>query len=102
MSFAPFLGTDFETDAHSEIFGTHSMLVDEAAIRRMWDTFKEATEKMKHIQGFYTAFTFQPISQSAARIAKTNGVGNTWDIDDSKPYLCESSETVNFTRSSLI
>ncbi|PVH79915.1 FAD binding domain protein [Cadophora sp. DSE1049] len=78
---------DSAYQAGSEIFGTHSMLVDEAAIRRMWKTFLAATEKMKHIPDFCTAFTFQPISQSAAKVAKTNGVGNTWDIDDSKPYL---------------
>ncbi|KAL2063148.1 hypothetical protein VTL71DRAFT_6220 [Oculimacula yallundae] len=78
---------DSEYQAGREIFGTHSMLVDEASIRRMWKSFKAATEKMAHIPDFYTAFTFQPISQSAAKVAKTNGVGNTWGIDDSKPAL---------------
>ena len=65
------------------------MLVDEASIRRMWKTFKAAADKMSHIADFYTVLTFQPISKSAAKVAKTNGVGNTWGIDDSEPALCE-------------
>ncbi|KAG4433869.1 hypothetical protein IFR05_010655 [Cadophora sp. M221] len=73
--------------AGREIFGTHSMLIDEASIRRMWKMFKAATEKMAHIHEFYSAFTFQPISRSAVRVAKTNGVGNTWGLDDRKPSL---------------
>lgn len=83
-----FDGSSADDLDYREIFAMHSMFVDEASVRRMWKTFKAASDKMAHIADLYSSFTFQPISKSAARVAKMNGIGNTWDIDDSQPYLC--------------
>jgi hypothetical protein len=73
---------------YREIFGMHSMLVNEASLQEMWKTFKAASDEMGHIEELYSTLALQPIAMSASSVAKTNGIGNTWDIDNSKPYIC--------------
>jgi hypothetical protein len=68
----------------------HAMLVDEAAVQECWKVWKAASDKMTHIKDFYSGFVLQSISKSAARVAKRNGVGNIWGLDDSRPYICSS------------
>lgn len=72
-------------------FSMHAVHVDEPSVREMWKTFKAATVKMGHIKGLVVALNFQPISRSALRVAKTNGIGNIWGLDDCRPYLCTYS-----------
>lgn len=64
------------------------MVADEAAVQAMWTTFKaDATANMKTVAGFSCNLVFQPIPKSATTVAKTNGVGNIWDVDNTKPYI---------------
>lgn len=64
------------------------MQADDAAMQAMWTTFKaDASANMKDVGGFSTNLVFQPIPKSATTVAKTNGVGNIWDVDNTKPYV---------------
>jgi hypothetical protein len=71
------------------MFGAHVVLADEAALQNMYTTFKAATGSLTNVSGFSAQLVFQAIPKSATTIAQTNGIGNTWGIDNAKAYICK-------------
>lgn len=71
------------------VYGMRAVLADNATLQAMYTTFKAGTAAMAGVAGFSSTLVFQPIPKSATTVAKTNGIGNTWGVDNSKAYVCE-------------
>jgi hypothetical protein len=67
----------------------HIVLADNATLQAMYTAYKAGTAPMANIAGFSANLVFQPIPKSAATVAKTNGIGNTWGLDNTKAYVCK-------------
>ena len=55
----------------------------------MYRIWKDAVDQIADVDGLYPIFVTNIAPASAATVAKTNGVGNTWGLDDSEPFICE-------------
>ncbi|QKX55035.1 uncharacterized protein TRUGW13939_02126 [Talaromyces rugulosus] len=64
------------------MFAHHSMIPDADVLYSMIETWKNAVEKISDVQGLYPTFVANISPASAARVAKTNGIGNVWGLDD--------------------
>jgi len=71
------------------MYGMQAVLADEASLQAMYTAFKAGSAPMANIAGLSVNLVFQPIPKSATTVAKTNGVGNTWGIDNTKAYVCK-------------
>lgn len=71
------------------VYGMHAVLADNATLQAMYTAYKAGTDAMKDIDGFSANLVFQPIPKSATTVAKTNGIGNTWGIDNTQAYVCK-------------
>jgi len=71
------------------VFGMHAVLADNAILQGMFTTYKADILLMANIAGFSANLVFQPIPKSATTVAKTNGIGNTWGVDNTKAYICK-------------
>jgi hypothetical protein len=70
-------------------FGTYSVSADNATVNAMYKTFSEALPLLSHIQNLKVVFVMQPITKSTTTVGKTNGIENTWDVDNFKAYICK-------------
>ncbi|RFU31559.1 hypothetical protein B7463_g4772, partial [Scytalidium lignicola] len=69
------------------VFGMHSMVADNSSMQEMYNIFAAACPEMDSIDGFTITLTYQPLPKSAFAVAATNGIGNTWGLDDTKNYV---------------
>jgi hypothetical protein len=67
----------------------HAVLADNTTLQEMFTLYKADTLQMANITGFSANLVFQPIPKSATTVAKTNGMGNTWGVDNTKAYICK-------------
>lgn len=74
---------------HRNVFGMHAVLADADTLQRMYTDYRAGFDPVKNIEGFSANFVVQPIPKSATTVAKTNGIGNTWGVDNTKAYVCE-------------
>lgn len=63
------------------------MLPDAAQVFKIYQAWKEAVDTMSDIEGFYPTFVLNFLPKSAISVAKNNGVGNVWGLDDDKSWL---------------
>jgi hypothetical protein len=72
------------------MFAHHSMIPDADVLYSMIETWKNAVEKISDVQGLYPTFVTNISPASAARVAKANGIGNVWGLDD-EPLICKAT-----------
>jgi hypothetical protein len=65
----------------------HSLTADYDAVLNMYRMWKEGTDAMAGVEGIFPTLVLQATSKSATTVAKTNGIGNTWGVDNSKAYI---------------
>lgn len=44
-------------------------------------------DEISDVEGLYATFVMNFMSPSAVRVAKENGVGNVWGLDDDQGYI---------------
>lgn len=54
----------------------------------MYTQWKAAVDDISDVEGLYPTFALNMAPKSAASVAKTNGIGNTWGLDDDESYIC--------------
>lgn len=59
----------------------------------MYTQWKAAVDDIADVEGLYPTFVLNMAPKSAAAVAKTNGIGNTWGLDDDASYICMYSST---------
>ena len=45
-------------------------------------------DEISDVEGLYPTFVMNILPASALSIAKNNGIGNTWGLDDDQSYIC--------------
>ncbi|KAL4815714.1 FAD binding domain protein [Aspergillus spinulosporus] len=64
------------------VFGHHSMYPDAEVLYSMFETWKAAVAQIADIQDLYPTFVINLSPASAASVAKTNHIGNTWGLSE--------------------
>lgn len=74
-------------------FGHHAIKPDFDAVWDMYTQWKAAVDDISDVEGLYPTFVLNMAPKSAATVGKTNGIGNTWGLDDSESYICQYPST---------
>ncbi|KAJ5373335.1 hypothetical protein N7517_005341 [Penicillium concentricum] len=64
------------------MFSHHSMTPDADVFTTMIETWKNAVKDIADVKGLNPTFVANISPASAARVAKTNGIGNVWGLED--------------------
>ncbi|KAF7525744.1 hypothetical protein G7054_g10988 [Neopestalotiopsis clavispora] len=66
----------------------HTIKADKAQLRAILAAWQEAVrEGVSDVEGLYATFVMNIMPKSANTVAKTNGVGNVWGMDDTESYI---------------
>ncbi|KAH6990268.1 FAD binding domain protein [Ilyonectria destructans] len=68
-------------------FAHKTMKPDGDQLYRIYQAWKAAVEDISDVEGLYPTFVMNVLPASAASVAKNNGVGNTWGLEDDQPYI---------------
>ncbi|CAG8922918.1 unnamed protein product [Penicillium salamii] len=63
-------------------FSHRTMKPDAKVLYTIYQAWKAAVDKIADVQGLYPTFVTNVISPSSVRVAKTNGVGNVWGLEE--------------------
>lgn len=69
-------------------FAHKTMKPDAKVLYSIYSAWKEAVDKINDVQGLYPTFVTNVISPTSIRVAKTNGVGNVWGLEE-EPLISE-------------
>ncbi|KAJ5502247.1 hypothetical protein N7463_005121 [Penicillium fimorum] len=64
------------------MFSHHTMIPDADVFTTMIETWKKAVKDIADVKGLNPTFVANISPASAARVSKTNGIGNVWDLED--------------------
>ncbi|KAH6648046.1 FAD binding domain protein [Truncatella angustata] len=68
-------------------FFSKSMKPDASQLFAIYQAWKDAVDTISDVEGLYPTFVMNPLYASAATIAKTNGIGNVWGLDDDQSLI---------------
>ncbi|KAF2219594.1 FAD binding domain-containing protein [Elsinoe ampelina] len=68
-------------------FGHHTIRTDPDRLISIYNQWVEALQDIRDVPGLQPTFVLNPAPKSAARVAKKNGVGNVWGLDDKENYI---------------
>ncbi|KAJ6137590.1 hypothetical protein N7471_004076 [Penicillium samsonianum] len=63
-------------------FSHKTMKPDAKVLYSIYEAWKAAVDKIADVQGLYPTFVTNVISPTSVRVAKTNGVGNVWGLEE--------------------
>ncbi|KAJ5099569.1 hypothetical protein N7532_006570 [Penicillium argentinense] len=73
------------------MFSHKTMKPDADVLHSIYKTWKDAVDQIADIEGLYPTFVINIASASAARVARTNGVGNVWGLEEESHILWQFS-----------
>lgn len=65
------------------------MKPDAKVLYLIYEAWKAAVDGISDVRGLYPTFVINVISPTSTRVAKTNGVGNVWGLEE-EPLISES------------
>ncbi|KAJ6608147.1 putative FAD-binding oxidoreductase [Mycena sp. CBHHK59/15] len=68
-------------------FAHHTMVPDAARIFAIYQAWTAAMEDVADVEGVVSTFVLNTMPKSAATVAKTNGVGNVWGLEDTQSLI---------------
>ncbi|KAH7140949.1 FAD binding domain-containing protein [Dactylonectria macrodidyma] len=68
-------------------FGHHTIKPDAARLTEIYNAWKEAITDVADVPGIRPTFIFNLVPRTAATVAKTNGIGNAFGLDDKQSYI---------------
>ncbi|PBP15991.1 putative fad binding domain-containing protein [Diplocarpon rosae] len=71
-------------------FAHKTMTLDKPQMRKIYEAWKLAVDDVKGVEGLAPALVLNIVSKSTMTVAKQNGIGNTWGLDDSEDLMSES------------
>ena len=73
--------------ADSVQFAHKTMKPDAEQLYSIYKSWKTAVDEISDVEGLYPTFVMNVLPASALSIAKHNGIGNTWGLDDDSSYI---------------
>lgn len=86
---------------HSIQFGHKTMKADADQLYRTYEVWKAAVEDISDVEGLIPTLVLNTMAPSAMSVAKNNGIGNAWGLNDDEALISESGESL-FGRIALI
>lgn len=65
------------------------MKPDSNQIYQLYQIWKDAVDRIEDVEGLYPTFVLNLMPKSANTIAKTNGIGNVWGLEDDQSWIRE-------------
>jgi hypothetical protein len=59
---------------------------------KIYQAWKTAVDEINDVEGLVPTFVMNVLPASALSVAKNNGVGNTWGLNDDQSYICKLLE----------
>lgn len=63
------------------------MKPDTDQIYRIYQAWRAAVEDISDIEGLIPTLVLNTMAASAMSVAKNNGIGNVWGLDDKEPLI---------------
>ena len=63
------------------------MKPDADQIYRIYQAWRAAVEDISDIEGLIPTLVLNTMAASAMSVAKNNGIGNVWGLDDKEPLI---------------
>lgn len=64
------------------------MKPDANQLHEIYQIWRAAIEDVADVKGLFPTFVLNLVPRTAATVAKTNGIGNTFGLDDDMSYIC--------------
>ena len=74
-------------------FSHKTMKPNAKVLFSIYKAWKDALDKVADVQGLYPTFVTNVISPTSVRVAKTNGVGNVWGLEE-EPLISKLIEKI--------
>lgn len=79
----------FNADGDSVMFSHHTVQPDPETLYSIYQAWKTAVDEIADVKGLYPTFVMNLSPAGAARVGRTNGIGNVWGLDE-QPMICTS------------
>lgn len=76
------------------------MKADADQLYRIYEVWKAAVEDISDVEGLIPSLVLNTMAPNAMSVAKNNGIGNVWGLDDDEALISESGEKL-FGRTAL-
>lgn len=63
------------------------MIPDYDQLSAIYHSWKDAVDSIADVEGLYPTFVMNIVPKSAMSVAKNNGVGNVWGLDDCQSLI---------------
>jgi hypothetical protein len=63
------------------------MKPDANQLYKIYRAWKAAVDEISDVEGLVPTFVMNVLPASALSVAKNNGIGNTWGLDDDQSYI---------------
>ncbi|KAH8196501.1 hypothetical protein TruAng_009331 [Truncatella angustata] len=79
--------SQFETPNQMVQFAHRTMKPDTEQLQRIYQDWRSKIEILSDVEGLFATFVMNPLPKSALSVAKNNGVGNVWGLDDDESWI---------------
>lgn len=62
---------------------------DAEQLFKIYQAWKTAADEISDVKGLVPTFVMNVLPSSALSVAKNNGVGNTWGLNDDQSLICK-------------
>jgi hypothetical protein len=69
------------------------MRPDAKRLYEIYLAWKESVAEMSDVEGLHPTFVMNIMPKSSLSVAKNNGVGNVWGMDDTESYISMNSSS---------
>ncbi|KAF4784735.1 putative fad binding domain-containing protein [Colletotrichum scovillei] len=70
-----------------------TMRPDAKRLYEIYLAWKESVSKLSDVEGLYPTFVMNIMPKSAQSVAKHNGIGNIWGLDDKESFIVWQTST---------
>ncbi|KAL4896137.1 hypothetical protein BDV59DRAFT_172135 [Aspergillus ambiguus] len=81
-------------DLDMVMFSHHTIKSRADVLHDIYKSWKSAVETIAGIEGLYPKFVMNVLPRGAARMGKTNGIGNVWGLDDDQSWISKWDQIV--------
>lgn len=60
---------------------------DADVLYSLYQAWKSAVDQIADVEGLYLTFVMNILPRGVARVGKTNGAGNVWDLDNDQAWI---------------
>ncbi|KAF4121326.1 FAD/FMN-containing dehydrogenase [Geosmithia morbida] len=68
-------------------FGHGTIKPNAAQLYRIFESWRDAVDDIADVEGVNPTFVLNLLPKSALSVAKNNGIGNTWGLEDDQAYI---------------